>query len=176
MNLIVASRVFVVGVVGVWLAACAPAPPVVKTGGADPSAVAAQKTFAFGTLEASMNGFDAGEVTPEVLAKVRAEVVEELTTKRYVEAKEGARADLTVYVAAGTRKTLEDRSTATMRLGASQTVGIQRGIAVDIMATGTTTPLFHGDARYDAELKTIDEAKIKAAVHEVLATVPASAK
>lgn len=154
--------------------ACAPK-PIVKTGGSAPAAVANRKTFSFGTVEARMNGFVEGEATAEVVERAKAEVSTELRAKGYVEAKTGE-GELVVYVAAGTRKVLEDRSPAAMRNGASQTTSVERGIAVDIMEKGSTTPLFHGDARYDADLKVVDEAKVRAAVTELLVPLAASAR
>lgn len=151
------------------VAACSPTPVEVKTGGADHGAVATRKTFSFGTLPATMNGFAEGDITAEVNQRAKAEVVTALKSKGYEEAADG---ELTVYIASGTRRVLEDRSVAVMRMGATEAADTQHGLALDIMEKGSRTPLYHSDVRYDADVKKVEPEKVRKAVEELVSKVP----
>lgn len=151
------------------VAACSPTPVEVRTAGANHGAVATKKTFSFGTLTATMNGFAEGETTAEVNQRAKAEVVAALKSKGYEEAADG---ELTVYIASGTRRILEDRSVAVMRMGGSQTTDTQHGLALDIMEKGSRTPLYHSDVRYDADVKKVEPEKVRDAVAELVSKLP----
>jgi hypothetical protein len=162
-------------VIGCALVACGgPSKLEVKTTDAKVESVAMHKTYSHATAENAPSGYAAGEITPDVIERVRREVDTHLQQKGYV-LDAGGGGELIVRLSAGTREVANVPSGGAARIGAPVTYDTQRAIVIDILARAANETLFHGYARYDADLSSMDPAKVREAVARTLASVPRAA-